>query len=320
MKTRLLFRVAVALSFITLFSGKMLAQSDNVGLNGPAALNGWIQYGPVLMIQDNTNTSKYTFNGYLNTGELKFSTCADWNPSWGPTTNGTPMPAAGYSGALVPNTVGDNKFVVQQAGNYSITIDLTALTVSIQPMTETIPIKINRLFIIGSATANGWNLATAPELTKTTGNAWEYTYTGALLSTGTFKFTTSKGDWSQNQYLKTSDTQMFLGKAPDTQWSVATSGSYKVVVNTNTLAISIQTNTSTINTEIENNVPSLLSNRVVDALTVLNQENFNYIIYNLTGSTLLSGISTNGKINVTSLHQGIYFLNIDNKAVKFIKL
>jgi len=319
MKTNLLFRLTMVLCISALFTGKMVAQSDNVGLNGSAALNGFCQYGPVQMLQDKTNLTKYTFSGYLTTGELKFSTNADWNPSWGPTTNGTAMPSTGYSGALVPNTVGDNKLAVQQAGNYSIIIDLTALTVNIQPMTETIPIKVNRLFIIGDATANGWSLATAPELAPTNGNPWEFTYTGTLSSTGGFKFTTSKGDFSQNLYMKTSDTQMFLGKTPDSKWSVSTNGNYKVTLNTNTLAISILKQTTTVNETLSKEYPSLESNVVRNELKVINNSNFNYAIYNLTGSNLLKGLSFNGKINVSSLNNGIYLLNVDNKAFKFIK-
>jgi len=318
MKTNLLFRLTMLLCISAIFSGKMVAQSDNVGINGPAAINGWIQYGPVLMIQDKTNLTKYTFNGYLNTGEFKFSTNADWNPSWGPTINGTAMPATGYSGALVPNTVGDNKLVVQQAGNYSITIDLTALTVNIVPMAETIPIKVNRLFIIGSATANGWSLATAPELTKTTGNPWEYTYTGSLLSTGSFKFATSKGDFGQEFYVKTSDILMNLGGA-DVQWSVPSNGNYKVTVNTNTLAISIATNTATSVSTANQEYPTLVSNVVSDQLKVENSSNFNYRIFNIAGASVSSGNSENGIIIVSNLNNGIYLLKAENKTFKFIK-
>ena len=298
-----------------IFSSKMLAQSDNVGLNGPAAINGWIQYGPVMMIQDKTNLTKYTFNGYLSVGQLKFSTNVDWNPCWGPTIDGTTMPSTGYTGSLA---AADNKFNIQTAGNYSITIDLTALTVIIVPMAETIPIKVNRLFIIGSATANGWNLATAPELTKTTGNAWEYTYTGSLLSTGSFKFSTSKGDFGQRFYVKTSDVLMNLGGA-DVQWSVPSTGNYKVTVNTNTLAISIATNTATSVSPANQEFPSLLSNVVTDKLKVENTCNFNFQIFNVAGASVLAGNSESGIIPVSTLNKGIYLLKADNKTFKFIK-
>jgi len=316
MKTNLLFRVTMVLCLSALFTGKMVAQTDNVGLNGPAALNGWTQHNPIMMVEDQTNTSKYTFNGYLNTGELHFTTTSDWSPAWGPAVNDTSVPGTGYNGALVS---ADNKYMIQTSGNYSITIDLTALTASIQPMTETTPIMVNRLFIIGDATANAWNMGTAPELTPTPGNPWEFTYTGSLLSTGSFKFATSRGDFSQNFYMETSDTQMFLGTSPDSKWSVAISGNYKVTINTKTLAISIVNQVTTVNETIVNKYPSLKSTVVRDELNVINNTNFNYSIYNLTGSNMMEGLSFNGKINVSSLNNGIYLLNIDNKAFKFIK-
>ncbi len=212
----------------------------------------------------------------------------------------------------------DTKLNIQTAGNYSITIDLTALTVNIQPMVETIPIKVNRLFIIGSATANGWSLATAPELTKTTGNPWEYTYIGALVSSGSFKFATSKGDFSQNFYVKTSDVLMNLGGA-DVQWSVPSTGNYKVTVNTNTLAISIATNTATSVSPANQEFPSLLSNVVTDKLKVENTCNFNFQIFNVAGASVLAGNSESGIIPVSTLNKGIYLLKADNKTFKFIK-
>lgn len=315
MKTNLLFRVALVLSFITVFSNKTLAQSDNVGLCGPAALNGWTANGPVMMIQDKNNLSMYTFNGYLNTGELKFSTNAGWSPCWGPVTSGTAMPSTGYTGALV---AADNKFNIQTAGNYAITIDLTALTVNIQPMAETIPIKVNRLFIIGDATANGWNLGTAPELTKTPGNPWEYTYTGALLSAGSFKFATSKGDFGQKFYVKTSDVLMNLGGA-DVKWSVPSNGNYKIIVNTNTMAISIASDATTVIQNRTKEYPLLVSNVVSDALKVENSTNFNYQIINIAGARVFAGNCENGNISVSNLAKGIYLLKVDNKTFRFIK-
>lgn len=318
MKTNLLSGLALALTFMILFTGKVVAQSDNVGLDGPATINGWIQYGPVMMIQDKTNTSLYTFNGYLNAGEFKITTNAGWTPAWGPGTNDTP--ASGFSGALVPNTGSgpDNKFLVQTAGNYSVTADLTALTINITPMTETTPILVNRLFIIGSATANGWNLATAPELTKTPGNPWEYTYTGQLLSTGSFKFATSKGDFGQKMYVKTSDVLMNLGGA-DVQWTVPTTGNYTVIVNTNTLAISITQQTATYIQTADQDIPSLESTIVKNELKVNNFKSFNYQIFTISGATLKKGVSISGLISVSDLNKGIYLLKADNRTFKFVK-
>jgi hypothetical protein len=112
METNLLSRISIAMVLISVFSMSARAQNDNVGLNGPATINGWIQYGPVMMIQSQTNPTQYSFNGYLNAGEFKISTNAGWTPAWGPTINDTPVNASGYTGVLVANTGAgpDNKF------------------------------------------------------------------------------------------------------------------------------------------------------------------------------------------------------------------
>lgn len=317
MKANVLFRSTIILSFFLLFVSNMQAQTyvDNVGLCGPAAINGWSQYGPVQMIQNNASPNIYTFEGYLSTGELKFSTNAGWTPCWGPTVSGTAMPSTGYSGAVVAV---DNKFVIQTAGNYSITLDLAALTVNFQPMTETTPIMVNRLFIVGDGAA-GWDLAKAPELTRTTGNPWEFTYQGTLTSTGSFKFGTSKGDWSQKFYVKTSDVLMNLGGA-DVKWSVPSTGPYKIVLNTNTLAISITSNVTTVNEAITNIYPHLNSSVVRDVLQVSTIKEFGYSITAVTGRACLKGYSLDGIIDISSLSAGVYVLTIDNKSFKFIKL
>jgi len=111
---------------------------------------------------------------------------------------------------------------------------------------------------------------------------------------------------------------MNLGGA-DVQWSVPSTGNYKVTVNTNTLAISIATNTATSVSTANQEYPSLLSNVVSDELKVENSSNLNYHIFNVAGASVLSGNSENGIIPVSTLNKGIYLLKAENKTFKFVK-
>lgn len=311
--------LAMAL-FVVILCINQVKAANNVGLNGSATLNGWSEYGPVLMVQDPENSSVFNFNGYLNTGEFKVSTTAGWSPSWGPISNDTPLSSTSYSGALVKT---DNKFLVETRGNYSITIDTTAMTVNIQPMSETTPILVNRLFIIGDATSSGWDLSTASELTRSNTNPWEFTYTGTLIGNKGFKFATSTGDWGQHFFMKTTDNQMFLDTTPDSKWSVSETGNYKITLNTRDLSISIQKYTPTgFSISEQNTEPQLTT--VQGKLIIQNINKFSFLVQSISGAVITAGVSEDGEVNIASLIQGVYIMKItsdkaESTVFKFVK-
>ena len=314
MKTMLLSRLTAILIFGALAFSTLSAQNP-MCMIGTAAryLNDKDKSSP--LTQDGVNPSKFYYNAYLTAGDFKFLTQnSDWVPSWN----------KGASETLVVKRISyadlaDEKFTIATAGNYAVVLDTAALTLSVTAMTETTPIPFNTLFMVGNAAPNLWDLGKATELVKNPTNPFEFSYTGAL-TVGEIKFPVNRNwGWNQDFFVKSSDVLMQLVAGGDVKWSIAEAGNYKITLNTNTLAISIVKQTSAVNETLTNVYPSLLTNVVNDQLIVTNNTSFNYQIFNMVGTTVLAGNSTNGIISVSNLNNGIYFLKAQNKTFKFIK-
>lgn len=315
MKTKLLNRLVAVLIISMFVFGNVNAQ-QRVGLFGDASRYGWDKDNASPMIKDAVNPAVFTYKAWLKPGDFKFILSnADWYPTWNKGADDTKL--VKRLGDADP----DVKFTISTEGNYSVTIDTTLLTISIEAMTETTPINFNTMFMVGDATPNGWDIGTSTELVKSATNPNEFSYTGNL-NVGDLKFPVNiNWGWGQDMFMKTSDILMFLGKTPDdSKWHISEAGNYVVTMNTSTLAISIvkQVNTGLMN-GVQGKTTALSSTIVGDHLNVLNRGNFKYRIYNVTGAPVLKGNSADGIISVSNLNKGIYILSIDNKSFKFIK-
>lgn len=313
MKTSLLSKLIAVTLFSTVAFISVNAQNP-MCMIGDATKYGWDKDKSSPMTQDGVNPSKFYYNAYLNSGSFKFlMQNSDWVPSWNK--------GADESTVVKRNTYGDpdNSFTISTAGNYSIVLDTAALTLSVTPMAETTPIPFNTVFMVGNAAPNGWDLGKATELTKNPTNPFEFSYTGAL-SVGEFKFPVNRNwGWNQDFFIKVSDTQMQLVAGGDVKWSITEAANYKVTINTNTLAISIEKQITDLNPAIENSQLSLKSNVVKDQLTVLSLNSADYLIFSSVGTLVQRGAFTGSSINISNLRNGIYIVKIENKSFKFIK-
>ncbi len=234
MKTTLLSKLIAVTLFSTVAFISVNAQNP-ICMIGDATKYGWDKDKSSPMTQDGVNLSKFYYNAYLNAGSFKFlMQNSDWVPSWNK--------GADESTVVKRNTYGDpdNSFSISIAGNYSVVLDTTTLTLSVTPMTETTPIPFNTVFMVGGAAPNNWDLGRATELIKNPANPFEFTYTGAL-TTGELKFPVNRNwGWNQDFFMKVSENQMVLQNSPDSKWVISESGNYSITLNTNTLAIDIR--------------------------------------------------------------------------------
>ncbi|MFW9603315.1 MAG: SusF/SusE family outer membrane protein, partial [Prevotella sp.] len=239
MKTNLL---KMAVIIMTLVMTTSLSASRKLCLIGEATRYGWDKGNASPMIQDPTNPSVFYYNAWLNTGDFKFileNTDDSWLPTWNKADDTHIVKRASGSDP-------DNQFSILTAGNYSITVDTTTLTISIVPMTETAEISFNTVFMVGDATPNGWDIANATELTKSSTNPYEFSYSGAM-SIGEFKLPVNRNSgWDQDFFMKSSDTQMALQKSPDSKWDITEAGNYDIDINLQTLSITIEKQTTTL--------------------------------------------------------------------------
>jgi len=314
MKTNLLSRFTAVLLFSALAFSTITAQNPMCIL-GDATKYGWSKDNSSPMTQDGVNSSKFYYSAWLYAGSFKFlKQNSDWVPSWNKGANETTV--------VKRPTYGDPdvSFSVATAGNYTVVLDTTTLTLSVTPMAETTLIMFNTVYMLGSAAPSGWDLGTATELVKNPTNPFEFSYTGAL-AVGTFKLPINRWwNWNKDFFMKASDTKMVLqNNSNDVQWSIAEAANYKVTININTLDISIVKQVPTSNDELLKDCTSLESNVVRNELKINNSKTSNYVINSITGANLMKGVTINGKINVSLLNIGIYILNVDNKSFKFIK-
>jgi len=156
----------------------MMAHPGRLYLIGNATPGGWDWNAALLMLT--VEDGVYEWVGDLSAGELKFLETQSWIPSYGPVSNGDAL----ASGTMVKREQelqdNDNKYLVS-AGRYSLRIDLTGenpqLTVEDGTGMEDKGFSSyypEAIYPIGDATAAGWSLDNAIELTETAFNSGIY--------------------------------------------------------------------------------------------------------------------------------------------------
>ena len=102
----------------------------------------------------------------------------------------------------------------------------------------------NKLFIVGDATPNGWDIANAVQLSASSSQRGMFTYEGPLTE-GNFKFAVSQEDcFCQDFYTKHPDDDTAIvynegGSGEDIQWTITEEGNYKIRVDLLNKTISI---------------------------------------------------------------------------------
>jgi hypothetical protein len=209
---------------------------------GDATPKGWDIDNADLMVQDPSNPYIFTFNEVLKAGEFKIATAKDWGaPFYRPTSNHPPI-----SSTEVQLSAGDpdHKWYITDAGAYKITLNLQNNTIAIVPFQP-----YERLWMVGDATPNGWNIDNPNELTKSPTDPYVFTYTGPL-NVGEFKFPTSTGDWGTDYFMPAINYQPLTDTAvkfvkggdPDNKWKVEEAGNYTITLNQLKHTIAIQKN------------------------------------------------------------------------------
>jgi starch-binding outer membrane protein SusE/F len=114
------------------------------------------------------------------------------------------------------------------------------IEISVTPKDKTIPTPDeSNLWIVGSATPNGWNINTPNEMLNDPSNVYQFKY-NEVLSAGEFKIPLKTGDWNGGYYmplvnhqpLSESGVKKIPGGSPDDKWEITAAGAYKIVLNT----------------------------------------------------------------------------------------
>ena len=180
--------------------------STTWGIVGSATPNGWD--GPDIPFWQTGSDNVFVAYANLIDGEIKFRENNDWTNNYG-----------GSGGTLVVG--GDN--IPVTAGKYKITIDLNALTYSIEAWS---------LGIVGSATPNGWD---GPDVELIFDSTSDQFRAIVSLTDGMIKFRTNN-DWGVNWGDDGADGTLEPGGAD----IPVTAGKYVVTVNMNDLTYELE--------------------------------------------------------------------------------
>lgn len=95
-----------------------------------------------------------------------------------------------------------------------------------------------RLWIVGNATPNGWDINNPNEMTVDPADPFQFKY-NEILKAGEFKIPVATGSWGGDYYmpptnhppLNSVDVQLIKGGNPDNKWEITTPGAYKILLN-----------------------------------------------------------------------------------------
>ncbi|MBO5583955.1 MAG: SusF/SusE family outer membrane protein [Prevotella sp.] len=151
------------------------------------------------------------------------------------------------SGKISEDGTGDRQWTVGEDGDYTVTVDMNQMTISIekqgsvQPTPDPTPSAYTSLYLVGDNTPGGWKLWEATPLQPTSASGI-YSATLPLTANGSFKIATDKdGDYSQKFYFRDRSNSGRISEdaSGDRQWTVGEDGSYVVTVDMNQMTISI---------------------------------------------------------------------------------
>lgn len=131
--------------------------------------------------------------------------------------------------------------VIATVANESVATQTAGVTFSV---TTYLPVS-KELYIIGSATSSGWNIANALPLTPSSSKPGTFVYQG-FLGAGTFKLPVSTEDcfcqdfYTQNATDATKMVHNIGGSGDDLQWEITQAGQYKITADLLNLTITIE--------------------------------------------------------------------------------
>lgn len=229
-------------------------EAENLYMVGDATPNGWNIDAPTVLTKQGNYV--FVYEGELKAGDLK---CCLKTGDWGqpfvrPDAEGVKINKDGVeSPDFVFTASPDNKWKVEEGGNYRLTFDLEHRTFKAEYLgaieVAKDPIVADNVWMIGTATPGGWSLDDAAQYTKDANNKYLFTWEGEL-KLGTLKACTKK-DFSA-AFIRPSSANVAITKqgvaaddfvfttSPDDQWEVKEAGKYRITLDLEHYTIKVE--------------------------------------------------------------------------------
>jgi hypothetical protein len=208
--------------------------SSTLYLIGSASPNGWSAENALALTPKEGSPTIFEYRGALGAGEFKFiTTLGQYLPSYNKGTDETKL------FLRILDSDADDKFTLAEGAVYKIVVDLLELTISTTKLD--VP-AYSELYMVGSATPNGWDIGSAFQLVQDADNPFIFRYMG-VMAAGEFKFPVNRNsDWGQDMFMRATDSTMYLhhgGDADDNKWTIESRGFYTLTLNLSDLTIDI---------------------------------------------------------------------------------
>lgn len=209
------------------------------------------------MLVDRNNPNIYTWTDTLTSGEFKIKTYSEQDFCGGdwihPAIQNQELDDTAYeikTGCAVDNP--DYKWNIDEAGIYTIKVNFLEEVIQIS-QDLLIGETFSEIFLVGSATPGGWDLASQTSLTQNSQNEFEFNWSGELVE-GEFKFKVYAdndfcgGRWihpkTSSQSLNDNEFDLLEGCAdnnPDYKWIISgnDAGNYAIQINMASKSINI---------------------------------------------------------------------------------
>ena len=229
--------------------------TDVLYIVGDATPSGWNIDSPTLL--NKTSDFIFEYEGELYAGEIKACTSTgDWNaPFIRPESEGVQINKEGveYPDFMyVANP--DNKWRVNDSGIYHLTFDLENYTIKAvyegEIKNDKYPIETETLYMIGDATPGGWSMDDATPFMGSADNKYIFTWEGNLVE-GNMKACLEPDPTFSCPFLRpqipgceisskgVADQNLVYTVAPDDQWKIVNSGTYKITFDLENWTINV---------------------------------------------------------------------------------
>lgn len=212
--------------------------TPRIFLIGEATDGGWSWDAATVIEATAGNDNLFVWEGELGRGTFKASEIKDFNaPFYRPSTPNCEVSDKGVaSHEMVFTESPDDQWLVTVAGKYRLTFNTLEMTFNAEYLSGSTTLPT--LYMIGEATAGGWSLDDATEITATTENVYDWE---GVLKEGTFKACMTK-DFSAPFYRPAmanceisengvANNDMVFTTEPDDQWKVVKAGKYHLTFN-----------------------------------------------------------------------------------------
>jgi len=219
----------------------VVAMPSNLYIVGDATAGGWNNPVPVPS-QQFTKIDNFSFGIVVNLtagkSYLFLPVNGDWSHKYGGSTDGTSSPGTLLADGAVP---GSNTPAPSTSGLYSITVNFATNTYTVTPVPS-------NLYIVGDATAGGWNNPVpvpSQQFTQTSTGVFQISI--PLTAGKSYLFLPVNGDWSHKYGGATDgtatngDVLLADGAVPGSNTPApAASGTYTITVNFITMTYKVQ--------------------------------------------------------------------------------